>query len=131
MSRDGEVGTLIRIAPIEQQHAPAHPGDRTGQGHRLIEVEDPRRIDQRRYQDRWTSRASVIPEACSPNACDFGLLRCPFAPWRQLIGTQAGERLGRQLGVRCRGVPYQFEKQRKRAWRSLRDAFMLQRTMLR
>ncbi len=37
----------------------------------------------------------------------------------------------RKVAILLRRAPYQFEKQRKRAWRTLVCGFMLQRTMLR
>ena len=71
--------------------------------------------------------AAVIPNCCAAHPRDFQLWRWTLAPWRALICAQSRECVGGELRIAFRHFPYQFEKQRKRAW----CAFMLQRTMLR
>ena len=58
--------------------------------------------------------------------------RCrALPPFGLFICTESDQRLVRKIRIILRHLPYQFEKQRKRAWRTLVCAFMLQRTMLR
>ena len=47
----------LRLTPIEQQRAAAHPRDRSRQRHLLVEVEDARRVDQRRDEHAPAARS--------------------------------------------------------------------------
>jgi hypothetical protein len=73
----------------------------------------------------------MLAKACATNTRNFRLWRGALAPRRPLVCAQAREGVRGKSRITQRHLPYQFEKQRQRAWRSLGDAFMLQRTMLR
>ena len=72
--------------------------------------------------------AAVIAEAGAADARDFRLRRRRVRALCALICAQARQRVARELRVAFRHLPYQFEKQRKRA---RAHAFMLHCTMLR
>ena len=94
----------------------------------LVEIEDSRRIDQRGDEHRRRSFAAVIAQGMRRERARFpasaaaarAAARCSYA--RSPASASRGK-----LRIAFRHLPYQFEKQRKRA----RRAFMLQRTMLR
>ena len=69
----------------------------------------------------------MIAQARAVDTRDFRHWRRPRDGARHLVYAQTRERIARQLGIALRLLPYQFEKQRKRARRML----MLQCTMLR
>lgn len=73
----------------------------------------------------------MVAQACTLHPRNLRFLYSELPPIGLLVSAQSGQRLARKLRIRFRDPPYQFEKQRKRAWRTLVCAFMLQRTMLR
>jgi len=73
----------------------------------------------------------MIAKAGAAGAGNLGLRRRSCSALGDLVGAQARQRIARKLRLLLRHLPYQFEKQRKRAWRTRVCAFMLQRTMLR
>jgi len=122
---------VLRRAPVEEQNAAPHACQCLGQRDLRIEIEDVRRIDQRRHEHRRRTVAAMIAQAGAGNARDFRLRRRRGSAWRALIGFQPGKRRSRQLGVAFRHLAHELEEQRQRARRSRARAFMLQCTMLR
>jgi hypothetical protein len=69
----------------------------------------------------------MVAQAGTADARNFRLRRRTLEPRRLLIGAQARERRARDFGISRRHLPYQFEKQ----WKRARSAFMLRCTLLR
>ena len=110
MSRHGKVGSLVASAPIEKQGAMSHPGDRRGEGHLLVEIEDARRVDQRgNKHGRW-SIAAVVAQGCATDARYFRFGGAPLATRRLPVGAETDQRVSRQPRVALRHFAYQFEK---------------------
>lgn len=131
MARYVEVRAIGRIAPVQQQCSAVHPRDCGSKGNLDIQIEDSRRVDQRRDEDSRRTLAPVIPQACAADARDFGRGLGARAPLRAFIGAKTRKRLLRKRGVPLADASYQIEKQRKRPWCTPVCGFMLQRTMLR
>ena len=128
MAGDDRSRALGRRAPIQQQRAPAHAGDRRRQRHLFVEIEDVRRVDQRGDEHRRRPAAAMIAQARAANARDFRLRRGRVRPLGVFVSAQPGKRVARQLGIALRGLAHQLEEQGQR---TRGRAFMLQRTMLR
>jgi hypothetical protein len=73
----------------------------------------------------------MVAQASAFDTCNFRHRSRPDPAFGGLICPQTRQCVARKLRIILGHAPYQFEKQRKRAWRSLVCAFMLQRTMLR
>ncbi len=131
MAGDGEARSRPRLAPVEQQCAPSHPRDPGRQRDLFVEVEDPRRVDQRGDEQRRRALAAMVADAGSIGARDLGPRRRPRHPRRMFIGLQPGEGLPREPGLMLRHLAQQFQEQRKRPRRSGRSMLMLHCTMLR
>ena len=131
MTRDRKLGALVGLAPIEEKRAAPHAGNRGSERDFFVEVENARRIDQRRHEQSGRPVTAMVAQCCTAHSCDFRLRWGPVPPRRPLIRAQSCERVRCKSGIAFRHLSYQFEKQRERTWRSLGDAFMLQRTMLR
>ena len=129
MPGDGQLAP--RRPPLPQSSSSARrpmPATALGQRNLSIEVEDPRRIDQRRDRGSPAARAAMVAQARAANARDFGL-RCAAALARAALSYARSPASASRasFGSRSDTSPHQFEEQRQRP----RRAFMLQRTMLR
>jgi hypothetical protein len=127
MAGDVELGTFPRLAPIEQQRAAVHAGNGAGQGYLLVEIENPRRIDQRWDEHDRRAASAMIAEARAADPRDLGSWRGARAAFGALVCAQAGKRVAAEIGIVLRSPPHQLEEQRKRAW----CPFMLQCTIIR
>ena len=131
MACNVELGALFFRAPIEQQGAATHARYRRRQRHLLVEIENSRRIDQRGHENRGCAFPAMVAKTCALDARQLRLVCMPRTALGLLISAQACKRFMCKLAILLRHAPYQFEKQRKWAWRMLVCGFMLQRTMLR
>jgi hypothetical protein len=96
-----------------------------------VEVEDPRRIDQRRDEDRRRSAAAMVAQACAANARDFRLRRLALRPLGNFVSTQAGKRVPGQSSVIGGRLANKIEEEGQGPGRPLSGVPMLQRTMFR
>ncbi len=69
MAADVEVRALARFAPVEQKAAPAHVRNCGGERDVLIQVENVRRVDQRRHEDRGRAASAVVAEDRRADPC--------------------------------------------------------------
>ena len=77
MPSDAQLRARVRTAPVEQERSAVHP--RNGASHRRfrVEIEDPRRIDQRRDEHRGWAFTPVIAQASPADTGDFRHRRRP------------------------------------------------------
>ena len=127
---DAQPGAAIGAPPIEQEHAPAHGFYGFGERRFLVEVEDPRRIDQRGDEQRHRPAAAMIAQAHPVDARAIGQERTRWTALGELIAAQPGEGAARQCGIAFTGLADKLEEQRQRARRALACRFMLQCTVV-
>ena len=77
--------------------------------HMLVEVEDSRRVDQRRYEKRRRTAASVIAQARRRETRDFRLRRRAVHAAALLVCAQARKR-PRPIRIARRNLANQIEK---------------------
>ncbi len=71
----------------------------------------------------------MVADACPINTRDLGFRRRARTALRLLVCAKAGKCVPGKRRIAFRYAPYQFEKERKRAWRFVVSAFMLRRTI--
>ena len=122
-----EVRAIQGRAPVDEEHAPSHIGDRYRQGRLLVEVEDSRRVDERGDEDRRRALPAIVAQLGAPGLRDDRAVARRSGRRRILVSTETGK--GRRGDVRLGfpDGPHQLEKQGQ--WP--RGAFMLQCRMLR
>ena len=105
----------------------AHSSDRIGKRRFLVEVEDPRRIDQGRDEDCGRSAAAAVAQRGATHSCDFTSRRAPWRTLGPLISRKPLKRRSGEVRLLLRHQPDHFQEQRQRPG----GAFMLQCTKLR
>ena len=129
MTGDVKLVPVGRLSPVEQHRAPAHSRDRGRKRYFLVEIEDPRRVDERRDQNRRRPVTAMVAQAGAANPRDFRLrlqARSPRGAFS--YARKPVKRIARKLRIAFAAprVPI-----RETAEAVARRAFMLQRTMLR